>query len=194
MQSTVRGRPRSAEADRAITDAVLGLLAEVPFADITMAGVAARAGVSTATLYRRYASKEALVVDAIDAEVDRDDPPDTGTLDGDLRSFLRRAVSRMSDTRRGVFLALSGELARHPLLAAEVRERLTKPATERVRVMIERAVARKEIPPVADMDLAIAVIIGPLHYRMVVTGEPLTSRVADRLAALAMRALGCPSA
>ena len=192
MQSTVRGRPRSVEADRAITDAVLALLAEVPFGDITMAGVAARAGVSTATLYRRYASKEALVVDAIEAGADRDDPPDTGTLEGDLRSFLRRAMSRMDD-RRGVFLALSGELARHPSLATEVRERLTEPANQRVRTMLERAVARGEIPAVADMDLAIAIIVGPLHYRMVVTGDPLSNRVADRLAALALRALGCPS-
>src|SRR2546423_12019168 len=59
------GRPRSAEADAAITQATIDLLATAGYANLTMSGVAARAGVSTATLYRRWRSKLELVVDAL---------------------------------------------------------------------------------------------------------------------------------
>src|SRR5690349_10214273 len=73
------GRPRSAEADEAIHDATAELLANDGYAGLTMSGVANRAGVSTATLYRRWSSKLELVVDVLAAGVEESPVPDTGT-------------------------------------------------------------------------------------------------------------------
>ena len=72
-----RGRPRSAMADRAIVAATLALLEEHGYAGLTMAGVAERAGVSTATLYRRWSSKQELVVGALAAVIPDQPPSDT---------------------------------------------------------------------------------------------------------------------
>src|ERR1700694_1018579 len=93
--SGVRGRPRSAEADQAITASTLALLEEEGFAGLTMAGVAARAGVSTATLYRRWPSKLDLVVGVVTAWADDAPAIDTGTLAGDLAMLLSSMASRL---------------------------------------------------------------------------------------------------
>src|SRR5689334_3013259 len=90
-----RGRPRSAEADQAIAEATLELLAEKGWAGLTMNGVAHRAGVSTATLYRRYSSKEDLVCAAMHESNPANASVDTGSLEGDLRAKLTEMVNRM---------------------------------------------------------------------------------------------------
>ena len=184
----LRGRPRSQEADRAIAEAAVALLDEVGYADLTMAGVAARAGVSTATLYRRFASKEELVVSAIQLIVDRAEPADTGSLEGDLRTTMRRVAAKISENR--VLLSLSSELLRHPKLAAEIRRRLSEPLWDSLVGMIERAVGRGEIPEVEDPDVAIAVVFGPVHYLFLATGEPVDEAQVDRIVPLVLRALG----
>src|ERR1700736_364907 len=91
-----RGRPRSSEADQAIVAATLALLEEDGYAALTMAGVAARAGVSTATLYRRWPSKLDLVVGVL-ARMSEDAPIiDTGTLGGDLTVLLTNTATKLT--------------------------------------------------------------------------------------------------
>ena len=86
------GRPRSPEADRAIRDATVELLTRDGYANLTMSGVAAAAGVSTATLYRRWSSKLELVVGVLKARAEERPMPNTGSLAGDCRSLLRSLV------------------------------------------------------------------------------------------------------
>jgi len=78
--ATTRGRPRSAEADAAIQEATVDLLATEGYAGLTMSGVAQQAGVSTATLYRRWHSKLDLVVEVLATRAEESPVPDTGTL------------------------------------------------------------------------------------------------------------------
>src|SRR5437879_87690 len=83
-----RGRPRSSEVDRSIVEATMELLLGVGYEGVTMAGVAHRAGVSTATLYRRYQSKEDLVcgvITTLKAEFALEHA--TGSLAGDIRAM-----------------------------------------------------------------------------------------------------------
>src|ERR1700743_1650675 len=86
-----RGRPRSARAHEAILKAAAGLLLENGLAAVSMDAVAERAGVSKATIYRWWPTKETLALDALYTEwaAVRPAPRDTGTLRGDLLSLLR---------------------------------------------------------------------------------------------------------
>ena len=185
-----RGRPRSAEADRAINEATLALLEEGGYRQLTMAGVAERAGVSTATLYRRVSSKEDLVVGALASMVPDRPPVDTGSLAGDLTETLNRIAGTLGGSGGRLLLALSGETVRHPQLGEAVRTRLTAPFSDNLLAMLDRAVARGEIPPLEDPRLALNVVLGPLHYRLLVSDEPIGARVVARLVPMLLRALG----
>lgn len=187
-----RGRPRSAEADRAIAEATIALLGQVGYGELTMSGVAARAGVSTATLYRRFASKEDLVVSALETLIDVSAPADTGTLGGDLRETLLRLASRMTEERRRLFLSLAAEMRTHPQLGEAARDRLQAPLRAQVEFILSRAAARGEIAPVPDRDLALSVLCGPLLYRILVTGESVDAESVDRMVPLLCAALGAP--
>ena len=96
------GRPRSAEADEAILDATLELFADAGLEGLTVEGVAARAGVGKATVYRRYPGKLELVVASLKASADVEaPPPDTGAVRGDLRELVDTLIARLTGTAVG---------------------------------------------------------------------------------------------
>jgi AcrR family transcriptional regulator len=183
-----RGRPRSAMADRAIVTATLALLEEHGYAGLTMAGVAERAGVSTATLYRRWSSKQELVVGALAAVIPDQPPSDTGTLEGDLRETLRRIGEHLSGDQGRLLLGLASEIIRHPALAEAVQARLGRPMQDNLADMLDRAAVRGEIAPLADTQAAVALIIGPLHYWLL-SAQTVTPTVIDTLVPMILRAL-----
>src|ERR671917_2050981 len=96
-RSSRGGRPRDPSRDGVIRAAILSLLAEVGYGALTMDAVAAQAGVGKATIYRRWRTKEDLVVDTI-AEISRAQvtPAETGSLEGDLREMLHTIVSAVN--------------------------------------------------------------------------------------------------
>ena len=98
METRPPGQPRSAEADEAILQAALELLAESGYRSLTMERVRERSGVGKATIYRRYGSKEELVAAAIvHLNSDIPLPADTGSLQGD---FAATAQTRPRRARR----------------------------------------------------------------------------------------------
>jgi AcrR family transcriptional regulator len=188
--TAVRGRPRSSEADRAIQRATIELLFEDSYEGLTMAGVAHRAGVSTATLYRRYQSKEDLVVGAVASMKDDFQPTDTGRLVDDIRAMVREGCAAFAGQSGRLIKSLIGEVQRNPELAGALRQQVIDHRREKARRIIEAAVERGEIPPPPDADVALDMIGGPLVFRALVTGEPLSAEFADNLATLALRMLG----
>src|SRR5918999_1622437 len=88
------GRPRDPSRDDVIRAAILQLLGEVGYGALTMDAVAAEAGFGKATIYRRWRTKQDLVVDTI-SDLNRAEAstPDTGSLEGDLRQMLRSLVA-----------------------------------------------------------------------------------------------------
>src|SRR5437016_2967111 len=122
------GRPRSPEADRAIRDATVELLTRDGYANLTMSGVAAAAGVSTATLYRRWSSKLELVVDVLAARAEESPVPDTGSLEGDCRAIVHALVDKARTTQSTPLIAgLVGEIGRNAELAEALRVSLIGP-------------------------------------------------------------------
>jgi AcrR family transcriptional regulator len=188
-----RGRPRSTAADLAIVHATLEILLKDGYDGLTMAGVAQRAGVSTATLYRRYESKVDLVVGCITTLKDQfHEPVDTGSLVGDIRALVLEGCAAFNSESGGLMKALIGEIQRNPELGEAVRDRMVAQRNDHGRRMIELAVERGEIPAPADPELAMQMIMGPFVFRSLVSGEPVDDEFADHLCTLALRLLGAP--
>src|SRR3954468_20225368 len=112
VEARAPGRPRSVEADEAILQAALELLAEDGYRSLTMERVRERSGVGKATIYRRYGSKEELVSGAIEhLNSDIPMPDDTGSILGDFAATAQTILARAAGT---------GALALMPRLISEV--------------------------------------------------------------------------
>jgi AcrR family transcriptional regulator len=176
-----RGRPRSEQCDRAIEAAVLDLVVEHGFAGMSIEGVAARAGVAKTTIYRRWDSKEALVVDAFMRRArERVVSPDTGRLRTDLIEMLR-AFLRNLQLDGGLMQAFIAEQRRHPPLAEAFRSTFLKERRAVIRAVLDRGVARGELAPGADLELLADVGAAMLWYRFIITGAPLDDDLPDRI-------------
>jgi|CZKW01.1.fsa_nt_gi AcrR family transcriptional regulator len=163
-----RGRPRSEDADRAILQAATELLAEDGLARMSIEEVASRAGVGKTTIYRRWPSKGALALDAFLAEFQGQQPlPDTGTLRGDLLAALRSWVRAVTKTPAGGMLAgLIAEAQRDPALADAWRAQVVEPLRTQHKIMLERAVARGEIPATVDREVVLDLLFGAAYHRL----------------------------
>jgi AcrR family transcriptional regulator len=184
------GRPRSPEADRAIRDATVELLTTQGYANLTMSGVASAAGVSTATLYRRWSSKLELVVGVLKARAEERPMPNTGSLAGDCRALVRSQVESVLTTPSGAFMAgLVGELARNAQLADAFRSTLVQPRRRELYDMLDRAALRGELRPDLDYDVVADLLYGPFYSRLLFTGQAIDLGMADQLADLVVRAI-----
>jgi AcrR family transcriptional regulator len=176
------GRPRSAEADAAILDAALAIFAAAGYEGLTVEGVAARAGVGKATIYRRYPGKVQLVIAAARSLSAAEAPqPDTGSFREDLRLTARGLVHLLTDTTAGVAVRqLVAELDRN----AELRDAHAEFLAGRranMAAAVQRGVARGELAQVTDAELVADLIAGPIFYRHLVLCGRLDADYADGL-------------
>ena len=171
-----RGRPRSQEADRAILAATVELLAERGLAAMSIEEVAARAGVGKTTIYRRWPSKGLLALDAFVASFRAEQPlPDTGTLRGDLLDALHAWVRAVTRTPMGRLLAdLVAEAQHDPELRAAWRDRVLEPLRSQHRIMLDRAIARGEIPATVDREVVLDLFFGAAQHRLLLGHLPMT--------------------
>jgi AcrR family transcriptional regulator len=171
------GRPRSARADEAIIESVLDLMAEgTAFDALSIEAIAARAGVGKATIYRRWANKEALIVDAV-ATVKGEPGKVAGVSVRDDLIALLRPVGRAPSTRTGrIMPCLLVELQRSPDLR-RIYDQITAPRREMMREVLRRGIREGTLRPDFDMDAVIAMLIGPLVARALVPhGNPAAPR------------------
>jgi AcrR family transcriptional regulator len=148
-----RGRPRDRSVDAAIRAATVELLGEAGYARLTMDQVAARAKVSKSSLYLRWPNKVALVADALQHHA-RPVPeiPDTGSLASDMRGFLAALLRSRNEASRAL-AAVSGEITTNPELRKAWHRGLAGMLTGCMRVIVDRAVARGELPTDSDVEL-----------------------------------------
>lgn len=182
------GRPRSEEAHQAILDATLALLSEQGYSALTVEGVATRAGVGKATIYRRWPSKLPLVVEAFGG-LPAFEEVDTGDLVGDLSLMLRNYLEQLNATPLAAVLpSLVGERLHNPEFA-EVIDPLLRNRRQPLRRALERAVARGEISPEVDLDLAADLIVGPIGVRLFFTGRRVGPKMALPMIQLALQGI-----
>ena len=191
-----RGRPRSKQADRAIKRAAVDLLAERGLGGMSIEEVASRAGVGKATIYRRWPSRGALVLDAFVAEFLAQQPlPDTGTLRGDLLTALRAWISSVTHTSSGPMLTgLIAEVQQDRALAESWRDRVVRPIRAQHAIMLDRAISRGEIPADTDKEVVIDLLFGPAYHRLLHGHLPLTDQFAREVVDLIVAGLSadCP--
>jgi len=182
------GRPRDARADRAILEATLELAAKVGIDDLRVDDVAARAGVGKSAIYRRHASKAALVAAAISALVSEIAVPDTGSTHDDLLALMADAVAVYNDpVRAGVMPSLVAAMRHQPELASAVRDGFLTRRREALRAVLDRGIARGDLRADLDVELALDVLGGPLFYRLLITGGPIDDALAAGVAELILR-------
>ncbi|MER6046947.1 TetR-like C-terminal domain-containing protein [Streptomyces sp. NPDC001793] len=190
---TRRPGGRTARTRAAVRDAVLSGLTELGYPGLTVEYVAEHSGVHKTTLYRRWGDVEGLVADALDlAGEDSWLPPDTGSLEGDLRALAREVVSSFT----GATAAASGSA----MIAAGFRSERAATALRayyaerfaRCEAIVERAVRRGELAAGPETDIDAGALVraapAPLLCRLFVTREPIDTALADQAAAAALAA------
>jgi AcrR family transcriptional regulator len=190
-QPEVRHRPggRSARIRQSVIEATMAVLRDRGWDQFSIAEVASRAGVHETSIYRRWGTRERLATDALLTTGEQDLPvPDTGSLRGDLVGFATE-ISRYVSTPVGLALARAMATPTGDPAIAEASARYFQTRFEIASVIIDRAVARGEIPAGADAALALEMLIAPLHFRTLVSHQPLDDDLPARLADLLITGL-----
>jgi AcrR family transcriptional regulator len=189
------GRPRSVRSERAILAATRELLSERGVRGLTIEGVAARAGVGKTTIYRRWRSKEELALALmLDTAEEFMPAPELGDTRAELVALVRATAEALSDALVArVLPGLVPELASNEQLARGFREHLIGTRRNEVRAVIARGVARGDLRPDADHGLAPELLVGPVYYRFLLSGDPLDEGFAERVVDAVLAGFAPPS-
>jgi AcrR family transcriptional regulator len=178
------------DVTEALTSAFFEEWAHVGYAALSLERVAKSAGAGKAALYRRWPSKVAMASDLLSkVGLTLFELPDTGSLEADLLAFLlslRRVLSHRIIRR--VILDLLVEIDREPVLKAAIRP-FQEARRKRVSTLIDRAIARSEIPTTIDRETAADFMVSTLYWRVVVTGGRSDRRHLETLARMTAAAL-----
>jgi AcrR family transcriptional regulator len=176
------GRPRDPSRDSVIRAAILRLLADVGYSALTMDAVASEAGVGKATIYRRWRTKQDLVVDTI-SDLNRAEatPPDTGSLEGDLRLMLRSLVSVITGPTGAATLSLLSTVPHQPALAEAFRNGPLAVWRHAFEQIWARAEQRGEVRPGIAGSVPAETTSALLVQRWLLTGEPVDEAYADEV-------------
>jgi AcrR family transcriptional regulator len=171
------GRRRDPAKDQKILDAAVDVLAETGFDGMTIDMVASRAGAGKATVYRRWASKNELVLDAVacmkKGDLDTLQIPDTGSLRGDLVAMIRPPSINDAERKLKVMAGLASMLSSAPELADAANEAIVEPRARINRMLLGRAIERGEIS--SDIDIQLISLISPsmVAYRTLIMRKPV---------------------
>lgn len=172
-----RGRPRSEKSKAAILAVAGELLLERGLDAVSMDAIAERAGVSKATIYRWWPTKETLAIDALYEDWAAAYPvaPDTGCLRDDLRGvFLPWVDHIVKRPYARVLGALITRARTDEAFAKEFDQRLVQPRRDRARIVFARAIERGELPAGTDVELALDLLYGPVYHRFLQGHLPLS--------------------
>ncbi|NEY34447.1 TetR family transcriptional regulator [Streptomyces sp. PRKS01-65] len=178
---------RTARIRARVIEAVRAELGERGDEGLTMEGVATRAGVHRATVYRRWRDVGGLLVDAIDAAGEIDwRPPDTGSLRGDLTALnqeIRQTLAAQPSFARALMAA-----SFRSEQAARAQTRLWTDRYTQCEVIVDRAVERGELPPHTDARRLLIAATAPLYHQMVLLRTDADPRLPEQSAAAAVLA------
>ncbi|MGF1341749.1 MULTISPECIES: TetR/AcrR family transcriptional regulator [unclassified Streptomyces] len=177
-------RRRGERMRQAVLAAAVDILATEGLAGATVAAVARSAGVHETSVYRRWKTRENLILDALTTELDAALPiPDTGDVREDLERFFGALASLLAGAQGQALLRLSVE--RDDTLDDRRRAYWTD-RLERAAAMVERGVDRGELAPDTDPGLLIESVSGPLFARVLLSGTSWDDTLVPRLITLAL--------
>jgi len=161
-----RGRPRSEDVDLVILESVLDTIAENGMSRVTMEGIAQRAGVSKASLYRRFPTKADMTRAAVE-QMRQESPviPDQGSAYERLLHLMEATRTGIQGSRHGrIMLAVISHSHEQPELAQLVYDRILLPRRMRIREIVEQGIENGEFPRTLNIDVAMPTLIGPMLY------------------------------
>ncbi|MEV6297529.1 TetR/AcrR family transcriptional regulator [Streptomyces sp. NPDC051896] len=186
------GRPRQERVTDDTLEAVIELVTEQGVKAVTMDAVAARAGVSKPAIYRRWPSKQALIIAAAESRIGPLSVPDLGDVRAELREVLtaRLEAYRLPGTARLLteLMAAAVEAGRDSGEYADYTERMMA----ETRRILQRGIARGEVRPDVDIRSAATLVAAPLVYRLLAERELPNARFVEDLVDLVVRAVGHP--
>jgi AcrR family transcriptional regulator len=196
-KTTRTGRPRSTAADAAILEATRASLVDLGWSKLTMGDVATRAGVAKTTLYRRWAGKNELVVDAVAVLFDELELPDRGSLAADVQGVVLQFAALLERPEaRTALMAVVAESTRDDSLRHRIRSAIVDRQKRLVLLGRERAQARGELryeddasTAARNADLIFDVIAGAVVHRTLVSAEPVDAAWASGFTSLLLLGL-----
>lgn len=185
-----RGRPRNPETREKILKAAYEMLIEVGFMDLTIEGVAAKAGVGKPTIYRRWTCKASLAMDAFLEIVNPEITfPNTGSAKEDFREQMYKLVKLMNSPRGEVLANVIGCGQANEELMVAFRKNWLLPRREDAQQIFQRGVTKGQLKEGIDIEVAIDALYSPLFYRLLLKHQPLTNKFVDRLLDIVLRGL-----
>jgi AcrR family transcriptional regulator len=191
MRKEVQRRPggRSARVRAAVLQAALEAMAEYGAGGVTISEIARRAGVHATSVQRRWGTAENVTLDAMLTRSQEQLPvPDTGTLRGDLIAFARLVAAYLA-TPLGIALSRTMAVAEDDPEMADGRLQFWRTRYDIARVMISRAIERRELAAGTDSQLALELLIAPLHFRALLTRQPIDDTMIEQAVDTLLRGL-----
>lgn len=180
IESTSELDPRVARSRARILDATLAELGEHGYAGLSIEGIAARAGVGKATVYRHFPDRADLVAQAIETGPDPLPVPDSGDLREDLLTILAELVERGHGPAASLFPILIDAAERDAELGAH-RHAFVRARRRPLLQVLQAGIARGDLPPTVDLDLLADLLAAPLFYRRFVSRAPVDATFAAQV-------------
>lgn len=180
QQRARRPGGRSARVGAQVHQAVTELISERGYGNFTVGEVAARAGVADSSIYRRWGDLEALLCEVALARLNARSPmPDTGSLDGDLRTYAAQVAREITGPEGPAVLHLAVALANAGERGVQARDALRTERTRQLQSMLDRAHDRGESAP--DALTVLDYVLAPMYSRVLFGMGPLTPEYVDGL-------------
>jgi AcrR family transcriptional regulator len=165
----------------AVFEAIFQLLEERGYELLSMASIAERSGVHETSLYRRWKTKEQLVLDAVNDRVSQEIPvPDTGTLRSDLVAVLE-SLQLSLQSRVGQALVQTAVATLHVPALRALRQEHWRQRRAHLQILFDRAITRGEVSPQIDCQLLLEMLSGIMYMRLFVVNEPVDEMLPERV-------------
>ena len=184
-ESTRKTASRAERSRQAILHATRELLVEGDVGSLTIEAVAARSGAAKTTIYRRWRDKWQLALDAVIIDVlpQFAEPVDVGDTRKELITFVDSVVKAFAERPYGPAMqGLVSQIATDFELSHVYREQVVEPRRATLRPVIERGIERGDLRPDTDFRLAHELLLGPVFYRLLLSGGPLDRKLSADLA------------
>lgn len=178
----MKGRPRDSKRENAIAEAAIFLVQEVGYERCTVEAIAHKAGVSKATIYRRWKNKEEVIANAIACHAFSQTPSiDTGNLRDDLVELLLAKVKVLKGPDGAVIASVMSAAKMDPELAKAIPHSVRDGEIQVHEAILERAIKRGEISPKANLELLAEITPAIMTYRIFMSQQPVNRKFIEAL-------------
>jgi AcrR family transcriptional regulator len=178
---------RVRRSKQAVFTTTFRLLSEHGLTGVSIDEVSRRSGIAKTTIYRHWPSRSALILDACSKLKPDAQPPDTGSLRGDLTALTLSTAHRLRTARWATVMPSIIDAAERDPELADLHSRLHAEMTTAFRSVIERAQKRGELGRAQRSTEVLALILGPLFYRRWFSRQPLDERFVKHVVESAIK-------